>query len=85
MNSKSLIKGTIILILAGVVTRFIGFFYKIYLAGLLGEKNLGIYQLIFPIYSICYTIYAAGIQTGISKLIASIPSKKNKLSPFFTV
>ena len=84
MNSRSLLKGTIILILAGIATRLIGFFYKIYLSNLLGEKNLGIYQLIFPIYSICYTIYAAGIQTGISKLIASIPSKKNKLSPFFT-
>ena len=31
---------------------------------------LGIYQLIFPVYGICFTIFASGIQTAISKLVA---------------
>ena len=76
---NQLIKGTLILTLAGLITKILGFFYKIYLSNILGTKNLGIYQLIFPIYSICYTIYAAGIQTAISTLTAS--SKKNKKYP----
>ena len=88
MNQKLLLKGTLFLILAGFASRFIGFFYRIYLSNLLGSKNLGIYQLIFPIYSICFTIYASGIQTGISKIVASLSSKKDNkhpiISPFFT-
>ena len=34
---NKLIKGTIILTIAGIITRIIGFFYRIFLAGLLGS------------------------------------------------
>ncbi len=69
MKNK-LVKGTIILTAAGIITRIIGFIYRIFLAGALGETDLGIYQLIFPVYSICFTIYAAGIQTAVSQMIS---------------
>lgn len=75
LQSK-LIKGTIILTVAGIITRIIGFFYRIFLADILGSELLGIYQLIFPIYGICSTIYGAGIQTAISQLIGTASSKK---------
>ena len=87
MNQRQLIKGAFFLILAGFLSRFIGFFYRIYLSNTIGAKNLGLYQLIFPIYSIRYTIYASGIQTAISKIAASKLKNKNKhtlVSPFLT-
>lgn len=65
-----LIRGTIILTLAGIATRIIGFLYRILLAGALGETGLGIYQLVFPVYGICFTLYAAGIQTAVSGMIS---------------
>lgn len=68
---NSLIQGTLLLTIAGFVTRIIGFIYRIFLADILGAKLLGIYQLVFPVYGICFTIYGAGIQTAISQLIAS--------------
>ena len=71
MSKNSLIKGTLILTIAGFSTRFIGFFYRIFLSNTLGAKNMGIYQLVFPIYGICFTLYASGIQTSISKLVAA--------------
>lgn len=76
MIKSTLIKGTFILTLAGFLTRILGFFYKIYLSNILGSENLGIYQLIFPIYSLFFTLYAGGIQTAISKLVAEHPGKK---------
>ncbi len=72
-----LLKGTMILTIAGFITRFIGFGYRIFLAGELGEVNLGIYQLIFPVYSICFTIYATGLQTGVSQLISHQPANRH--------
>lgn len=75
---NKLIKGTIILTIAGIITRIIGFFYRIFLAGLLGSELLGIYQLVFPVYGICFTIYGAGIQTAISQIIGTTTSKKNQ-------
>ncbi len=70
MKKYAIIKGTLILTIAGLITRLIGFFYKIYLSNTLGAEKLGLYQLIFPIYGICFTMFASGIQTAISKLVA---------------
>lgn len=70
MKKSAIIKGTLILTAAGLITRIIGFVYRIYLSNALGPEQLGIYQLIFPVYGICHTLYASGIQTAISKLVA---------------
>ena len=47
---SNIIKGTLILSCASILSRIIGFIYRIYLADILGEQLLGTYQLIFPIY-----------------------------------
>ncbi len=80
MLKSKLAKGTIILTIAGFISRILGFFYRIWLSDQLGSELLGIYQMIFPISSVCYTIYASGIQTAISKLTAE---RKSSLSVFF--
>ena len=67
---NQLLKGTLILAGAGIVTRMIGFAYRVFLADAIGETNLGIYQLIFPVYSLCFTLYAAGVQTAVSQMVS---------------
>ena len=80
MLKSTLAKGTLILTAAGFLSRILGFFYRIWLSEHLGSELLGIYQMIFPISSVCYTIYASGIQTAISKITAE---RKASLSVFF--
>lgn len=75
-NKSTLIKGTAILTFTSILTRIIGFFYRIYLSNAMGAELLGIYQLIFPIYGIAFTIFASGIQTAISTLVANELGKK---------
>ena len=75
---EKLLKGTLFLTLAGIITRIIGFLYRIFLANTLRETELGIYQLIFPVYSICFTIYASGLQTAVSQLISNPHYKYSK-------
>lgn len=78
-----LLGGTILLTIAGLITRIIGFFYRIFLSNALGARLLGIYQLIFPVYSVCYTMFASGIQTAISKKVAeymSMPASRHGLA-----
>ena len=43
-----LIKGTFILTVTGLLTRFMGFFYRIFLSHTFGAVQVGLYQLIFP-------------------------------------
>lgn len=80
MKKNKIITGTLILTFAGFLTRIMGFFYKIYLSNTLSAKDLGLYQLVFPIYGICFTLYASGIQTAISQMAANHPDKRRVLS-----
>lgn len=68
---NNFIRGTLLLTFAGLTSRFMGFFYRIFLANTIGAEGIGIYQLIFPIYSICFSLCASGIETAVSKLTAS--------------
>ena len=65
-----LIVGTFILTATGIVSRLIGFLYRIYLSRQFGEENMGIYQLLSPVLSLSFSLTAAGYQTAISKLVA---------------
>lgn len=68
---NTFLRGTLILTIAGLISRFMGFFYRIFLANTIGAEGMGIYQLIFPIYSVCFSLCASGIETAISKLTAA--------------
>lgn len=73
----SILKGTLLLTAAGILTRLLGFYYRICLADALGAEYLGIYQLIFPIFGICYSLFASGIQTAVSKFTAEANVRKD--------
>lgn len=46
---NQVIQGTLILTIAGFITRLIGFVYRVYLSDTIGSRLLGVYQLIFPV------------------------------------
>ena len=71
MPSKhTLIRGAFILTAAGFISRFMGFFFRIFLSHAFGEENVGLYQLIFPVYALCHSIGTAGIETALSRTVA---------------
>ena len=67
---QTLIRGTLILTGAGLISRFMGFFFRIFLSHAFGEENVGLYQLIFPVYTLCISIGIAGIETALSRTVA---------------
>ncbi len=72
---SEMIKGTLILTIAGFLSRFLGFYNRIYLSNIIGARELGIYQLIFPVYIVCISICCGGIQTALSKMVSSLSTK----------
>jgi len=80
MRKNPIITGTIILTATGLISRLIGFFYRIYLSQAIGAEGLGVYQMIFPIYSICFSLCCGPIQTAISKNVAGQTEKKSSNS-----
>lgn len=76
-KNNPLITGTIILTVTGFVSRFIGFFYRIFLSRLFGAEGMGIYQLISPVLALSFSLTVAGMQTAISKYVASETTSKD--------
>ena len=69
-RKQTIIRGTFILTFTGLLTRVIGFFYRIFLSRTFQAEGVGLYQLIFPVYTLCFSLTSAGIQTALSRIVA---------------
>ena len=75
---KTIFTGTLILTLSGFLARILGFYNRIFLSNLIGAKELGIYQLIFPVYMLCFSLCCHGFETGISNFTSRFFAKGQK-------
>ena len=71
MKTNTILKGTLILTCAGIITRLLGFYYRIFLTNTIGAEGLGLYQMVFPLNSICLAISSSGISIAISRYTAA--------------
>jgi stage V sporulation protein B len=67
---RSFLKGTLILTVTGLVSRMIGFFYRIFLSRTIGATGVGIYQQISSVYLFGFALTSAGIVSAISRFVA---------------
>lgn len=74
-KKHTLIAGTLLLTMTGFLTRFLGFFYRIFLSRTIGAEGLGLYNMVHPIYGICFALCAGSIQTAVSRFVAANTSK----------
>lgn len=70
MSRKTIITGTLILTTANLITKCMGFLYRVFMSNAIGAEGMGLYQLILPIYSLSWSITSAGFTTTISRLTA---------------
>ena len=75
---KTLVKGTLILTIAGAITKLLGFYNRIFLSNTIGAREIGIFQLIFPVYLIIHCICCMGFEMGITKYVAEETAFGNK-------
>ena len=78
MKKNSIITGTLILTGASLITRLLGFGFRIYQSQIMGAEGMGLYQLLFPIYMLLWAASSAGIALAIAKMIAAEVSKGNE-------
>ena len=78
MKKQSFIMGAVILTIGGIIAKIIGAFYKIPLTNILGSNGMGIYYLVFPLYSIMLVLASNGFSLALSKCVAHERVNKNK-------
>ena len=85
MSKKVFLKGTLILACTGLVSRIAGFFYRIFLSHAIGAEGLGLYQLILPLQGLMAGLSYTGIQSALSRLIASRLALQEKKEAYFSL
>ena len=70
-EKRAFLTGTLLLTGTGFACRVLGFFYRIFLSRTIGAEGLGLYNMVHPVYGICFALCAGSIQTALSQYIAS--------------
>lgn len=71
------LKGTFILLIAGLITRVLGFIVRIVIARSIGEEGVGLYMMAYPTFILVVTLTQMGLPVAISKNIAEAEAKGN--------
>ncbi|MBD5451570.1 MAG: oligosaccharide flippase family protein [Lachnospiraceae bacterium] len=71
-----IIIGTFFLTSSGLITKLIGFFYRIFLSRIFQEEGLGIIGLVSPVIILAHSICSAGIQNAITRYVAASRGEK---------
>ncbi|SDH88467.1 Membrane protein involved in the export of O-antigen and teichoic acid [Planococcus glaciei] len=72
---NTLVKSTLILSIAALLSKILGSLFRIPLQNIAGDEVLGIFTLVYPVYMVALTLSVAGIPIAISKLIAEARAK----------
>ena len=83
MVKKGLVKGALILSVAGIVCRLLGVLFRIPLSNIVGNYGIGLYQLVFPLYSLLLIVSSAGIPVALSKMIARVRDNQQQTKQIF--
>jgi len=76
-RGSSFVKGALILGTAGLLSRFLGAGLRVFLAAIMGDEGIGLYQMAYPIYTTLLAISTAGIPIAVSKLVAENIAEKD--------
>ena len=79
MNTKKLVSAVALVTVLGVIERFIGFLYRVYLSRSIGAEGLALYQIALSVAGVIITVTASGIPVTVSRLILKERARKNPL------
>lgn len=75
---KSIFKNVIIITFFSMLTRTLGFFFRIFLSRTIGAEALGMYQVALSMFMVLLTIVSSGFTLVISRTTASLRVSANK-------
>lgn len=67
---KSIVIQGSILAMAGIISKIIGFIYRIPMANIMGNTGNGLYSVAFGIYNIALTMSSYSMPIAVSKLMS---------------
>ncbi|GGJ83975.1 stage V sporulation protein B [Lentibacillus kapialis] len=78
MTKQTFLQGTLILIMAGMITRMLGFVNRLVIARVMGEEGVGLYMMALPTLFLVITLTQLGLPVAISKRVSEAEAKNDK-------
>src|SRR5699024_3189565 len=78
LSKQTFLQGTITLIIAGMITRFLGFVNRLVIARLMGEEGVGLYMMALPTLFLVMALTQLGLPVAISKRVAEAEAKNDQ-------
>lgn len=75
MTRQTFFRGAMVLLLASLFSRLLGFVPRLILPRLIGTEGIGLYQMAFPILVFFLTIARFGLNVSISQVVAAASAK----------
>ncbi len=79
MTKEKFIQSTLILMVGGAITKFLGMFIRVVMTRLVGLEGIGLYMLIFPTFSLFMTLSQLSMPTAISKIVSEDTHNNKKV------
>jgi stage V sporulation protein B len=83
LQNKPIITGAFFLTASGIICRLLGFLYRIFLSNTIGAKELGIFQLVMPVFILGVSVCSGGIQIAVSRFVAENIKNKDECINIF--
>lgn len=77
MKKYSLAFGALILFFCNLISRVLGFAYKIVLVRIIGSEGIGLTEMVSPVYSFALVLASFGIPLAMTRLISSLMGRRD--------
>ncbi len=81
-TANKFIQGAVILSAAGLISKLMGFGYRIVLPRVIGDQGIALYQLAYPIYTTLLVVSRSGIPVALAKMISDRIARNEYRSAF---
>lgn len=68
---SKVLRGAGVLAICALIAKLIGAMYRIPLTNIIGAEGIGLYQMVFPLYTVLLTVSSGGLPVAISKIVAA--------------
>lgn len=75
---RSFGRSAIALAVIGIVVKLIGALYRVPLTNIVGAEGMGLYQMVFPLYTVLLAFCGGGVTSAVSRVCAKYTARGNE-------
>ena len=83
--NKNVVKGSVLLIISGLICKILGALFRLPLTNILGIKGIGVFQMVMALYSFALILCSGGITVTLSRLVAKGGGETSRINSLYRI